>query len=423
MKKQSNKLDNSIREAIEQIDVSADNLLWQNIDKTWQNSLDKKKNKRKIVIAFFLGLLVPITFLMLNQKAKQSINPKVVIENSIDKSNLNNIDLILKRNQKQLRIKDSLVPNSIKKERKISLKNTLYAHENKVNTNTSNSILANVNEDTKQVLPILELGPFSRSLKPIKNSLALESFQKVYLEQTPKILPPKISNLGSLYAYVSFGFNRGNLTIDQPFEEGKMHKDLPLLNANQSNSMNGYFYKVVLEYRIGKNLYTNFGFSKSNLSFNKNFSYTFNQIPVRDSASKQILGYITLPNNLAKEVNIKEKQFINTISFPFALGYSNFLVKNWVYELGMEGQFTKVSKTNFTYFSIENGNVQPVITSNEIQNFNFQSQISLGIFKAILPKTKVGVELRKQVYSQKYSSNQINPSRTQINFIIKQQLK
>ncbi len=434
MNKLNNNIDNSFREAFDKLNVPVDKLLWQTIDDSIQKKIERKSQRKKIIIAFLIGLIIPTFFYAyLNSTEKNNINSNETIltyqerdaklkpttDNSISKTSITKKVEDISSNQSHFSIFKPQKNQSIKKDNDLNvfISNNLksrFTFKETINPirlfNTKKLKLFDLLYD--QINNSKDKDTLLISLKNIDSSLKTNTKPNVFI-------PIK---QGKIFALASIGYVDGKTSINEKYLEGESHKDLPFVNNKQENIGKGVKYYLGLEYRIGNNYFFNLGFSKSTLSFQNKFQYTFNQIPIRDSATNKIITYITLSGNQVKNININERQRLKSISIPFAFGYSKNLNRNFIFELSINGALTKTTQTNITYFSIQKGNIIPIESYKEQKNWIYQANLNIGFYKKLYKNTRIGMELSKNIFNKYQSINNTSINRNGITLILKQQL-
>ncbi|MCT4622584.1 MAG: hypothetical protein N4A46_03090 [Schleiferiaceae bacterium] len=200
-------------------------------------------------------------------------------------------------------------------------------------------------------------------------------------------------------------YNMPNIQYNQ--ETGKTHKNLDLATADALKAGWGFDAGVELSYQFNRFLKIGSGLKFRKIVTQNNYTHRENEIPVIDSASGQIVGYIPTGNLPPISGNAFANNSFTYVGIPVSLFYEHPLNNKWF----VYGEF--VNSFNFLLnqnsYLVNNQTLE--LNTSRDDNFNpliMSYQFRVGLRYALNPKVSVAFEpAYRGHYNNLYSTDQV----------------
>lgn len=179
--------------------------------------------------------------------------------------------------------------------------------------------------------------------------------------------------------------NRKFQTNDAP----KIHEDYSLIRNKSEKSAISFSLGVNLEFFVSKNLSLTSGLFFDRFSTAGKFNFYNNKIPVIDSASRTIKGYITVNDTIGVHYTIKTSN--NFLELPLILNYYIPLGEKWKLNLKAGGSmFYYMNSFGKTISADEL--VLKDVNSYSYNTLNWGLILGLGCYYRLSDKINIGLE-------------------------------
>ena len=180
------------------------------------------------------------------------------------------------------------------------------------------------------------------SLQTDENKTLAETKPGIKNTATEKVNTGKKTNktLAGFSKKISFGFSfspeisGGKLNINSAKSE-QVHKDFYDLRNSQEKLSTAYNTSIFVQYNIWENFNIQSGIAYYKQTETAHYKFYNNNIPVVDSASKNILGYIEIEDTIG--TNYNGRNSYNYISIPLNIEYNFPLSAKWTIALQAGG--------------------------------------------------------------------------------------
>ena len=266
---------------------------------------------------------------------------------------------------------NTLAKNLIKSERDTVIKNKETLPTNQT-TNTEK-----VEDSLKNENPVSAINATDSSIAPTPVAKKVTS-ESVYgkgwlvgISVTPQ------------FAFRSFGMNTSKASI--------AHKNYQSIRNGQDKPMPSFAVNLYAECKISASLGFQTGVSYTQGGYFADYNYKVTEIPVRDSATHTILGYVQVSDSAG--THLSSRQSFSYVEIPFLVGYSFQVAPKWRMGIRAGGSIQKLQLVNATVVDPEALTLSKLSTKDQqVRSVNYSYQLALGVYYAVKPKFYIMAE-------------------------------
>ena len=205
-----------------------------------------------------------------------------------------------------------------------------------------------------------------------KNHLAKNAEKPDSIAPDKKIVKALASNLkkNHLSLYLSYApeYSCHSLAAN-PAMAGQTHEDYLNTRSSQEKGGMGYSFNAGLEYNLPGNFTFQSGVGYSRIVETVNYNFVNNKIPVVDSATGKILGYIQIPQGTRTQYS--HTNTYNYINIPVILGYRMKFSQRFSMLVKGGGSFLFLSSANGEMLKPDDLTLESISDSRLLRNSNF----------------------------------------------------
>lgn len=185
------------------------------------------------------------------------------------------------------------------------------------------------------------------------------------------------------FAFRSFGMNTSKASI--------AHKNYQSIRNGQDKPMPSFAVNVYAECKISASLGFQTGISYTQGGYFADYNYKVTEIPVRDSATHTILGYVQVSDSAG--THLSSRQSFSYVEIPFLVGYSFQVAPKWRMGIRAGGSIQKLQLVNATVVNPEALTLSKLSAKDQtVRSVNYSYQLALGVFYAVKPKFYIMAE-------------------------------
>lgn len=185
------------------------------------------------------------------------------------------------------------------------------------------------------------------------------------------------------FAFRSFGMNPSKASI--------AHKNYQSIRTGQDKPMPSFAVNVYAECKISASLGFQTGVSYTQGGYFADYNYKITEIPVRDSATHTILGYVQVSDSAG--THLSSRQSFSYVEIPFLVGYSFQVAPKWRVGIRAGGSIQKLQLVNATVIDPEALTLSKLPAKDQsVRSINYSYQLALGFYYAVKPKFYIMAE-------------------------------
>ncbi|RYD81472.1 MAG: hypothetical protein EOP53_06300 [Sphingobacteriales bacterium] len=268
-----------------------------------------------------------------------------------------------------------------------------YTVENQLSgNNKANKLVENISSSSiENQLVEAENSINDTTKKPDSNNTILTEIKNAAGKKLPKIPG---ANIDSKFSFgIKFIPNSGGRNLEfNPEKLAQTHKNYFNLRNSQESGNNGLQTGIFAQYNIWKGLHVQSGIEYNRQSEKAHYKFYNNNIPVVDSASREILGYIEIDDTIG--TSYSGKNTYSYASIPVNIGYEFPLGGKLSFGLQAGGSAMFLLQATGKTLAADN------LTLTEISNLrktNFNIHFSPAIYYRFQKCFSIGLEAN---YSQ-----------------------
>ncbi|MCC6685039.1 MAG: outer membrane beta-barrel protein [Bacteroidia bacterium] len=275
-----------------------------------------------------------------------------------------------------------------------------FVSEPKTPENNSAKNLIKAEQDTiiknKETLPTNQTANTEKVEDSLKNEKPLSAINFTDSSIAPAAVAKKVTgesvygkgwlvgiSVTPQFAFRSFGMNTSKASI--------AHKNYQDIRNGQDKPMPSFAVNVYAECKISASLGFQTGVSYTQGGYFADYNYKVTEIPVRDSATHAILGYVQVSDSAG--THLSSRQSFSYVEIPFLVGYSFQVAPKWRMGIRAGGSIQKLQLVNATVVDPEALTLSKLSTKDQrVRSINYSYQLALGVYYAVKPKFYIMAE-------------------------------
>jgi hypothetical protein len=227
------------------------------------------------------------------------------------------------------------------------------------------------NEKLTTAIEVADSSPVNPTIKKIAADTNFSKGWLVGISITPQ------------FAFRNFAMNSSKTSI--------AHKNYQSIRNGQDKPMPSFAVNLYAECKISASLGFQTGVSYTQGGYLADYNYKVNEIPVRDSATHAILGYVQV--NDSTGIRLSSRQSFSYLEIPFLVGYSFQAAPKYRVGIRLGGSIQKLQLVNATIIDPEALSLTKISTKNQaVRSINYSYQLALGLYYAVKPKFYIMAE-------------------------------
>jgi len=340
-------------------------------------------------------------------------------------SNSENPSSVLKSTVSKKQGKSVYTPSivAVKTHEKKVIKDTAPASDNnsvsetKTSENTSAKNLITQNADSisknKETIPANQIANPEKVEDSLKNEKIVSAINSADSSITPTVANKKATgetvfskgwlvglSVTPQFAFRNFGINSSGASV--------AHKNYQSIRNGQDKPMPSFAVNLYAECKISASLGFQTGVSYTQGGYFADYNYKVTEIPVRDSATHAILGYVQVSDSAG--THLSSRQSFSYVEIPFLIGYSFQVAPKWRMGIRAGGSIQKLQLVNATVVDPEALTLSKLSAKDQtVRSVNYSYQLALGVYYAVKPRFYIMAEpVFKRSISPLMNSNSIS---------------